>query len=291
MSLISVIIPCYNQGRFLSEAVLSVLEQEYTNWECIIINDGSTDNTRVVCEHWEAVDDRIQSLSKSNGGLSSARNAGIRLSKGRYLQFLDADDLLEPTKFLKQIQALQGQAVNTVAICDHFPFDNQTGQFMPRMYKQPFLSITDFKKEIVSEWEFRRSIPPHNPLVPRNLVIKNGISFNESLQTHEDWAFWCQVFYNASAICYQHEKLVRFRMHASSMSNNKKLMAEGFLAATFIMENFYHNKGAKDLVSAVRKIRKEIKNNLFAHTALHNVYAEMWQRIKSILGPSAETQS
>jgi len=97
-NLVSIIIPCYNQANYLTYSLASVLEQTYTNWECIIVNDGATDNTKEVAKEWCAKDNRFVYVEKQNGGLSSARNAGINVAKGDYIQFLDADDILVTNK-------------------------------------------------------------------------------------------------------------------------------------------------------------------------------------------------
>lgn len=280
MPFVSVIVPCYNQGKFLAETLDSVLRQTHLDWECIVVNDGSTDQTEEVALAWSKRDSRFRYAYKENGGLSSARNAGLALAQGDFLQFLDADDLAAPSKFSRQLKDLEEKPEGTIAISDHFPFDHQTKAFAPRMYISPFLNERDFKKEIITEWEFRRSIPPHSPLVLRKLVTANRLSFSESLPTHEDWAFWCQLFYHAEGICYQKEQLAKFRMHNTSMSNNKELMAQGFLAATFVLETFYNRLGEPDYIRCVRKMRKEVKNNLFAHHPLYNYYAEMKKRMK-----------
>ena len=90
--LISIIVPCYNQARYLDECLQSVLEQTYQNWECIIVNDGSPDSTEAVALKWTAQDPRFRYVLKKNGGLSSARNAGIEVAGGQWILPLDADD-------------------------------------------------------------------------------------------------------------------------------------------------------------------------------------------------------
>ncbi len=95
---VSVIIPCYNQAFFLKEAVASVLAQTYTNWECIIINDGSTDNTEEVTKELIKDDGRFIYKKQINKGLPGARNAGLELCTGEFIQLLDADDALHPQK-------------------------------------------------------------------------------------------------------------------------------------------------------------------------------------------------
>jgi len=100
-NLVSVIVPCYNYAHFLGEALDSVLAQTYSNWECIIINDGSPDNTEEVALDYCAKDRRFKYFYKKNGGHSSARNYGIKQSNGKYIMPLDADDILDP-KYLKE---------------------------------------------------------------------------------------------------------------------------------------------------------------------------------------------
>ncbi len=92
--LISVIVPCYNQAQYLDECLQSVLDQTFQDWECIIVNDGSPDHTEEVAKKWVEKDSRFKYLDKENGGLSSARNAGIAEAKGEWILPLDADDYI-----------------------------------------------------------------------------------------------------------------------------------------------------------------------------------------------------
>ena len=89
---ISIIVPCYNQVQYLDECLQSVLDQTYTNWECLIIDDGSPDNTEDLAKIWVEKDERFHYFKKENGGVSSARNFGIEKSTGIYILPLDGDD-------------------------------------------------------------------------------------------------------------------------------------------------------------------------------------------------------
>jgi len=104
--IVSIIVPCYNQAQYLSEALQSVSDQTYANWECIIVNDGSPDNTDQVAGAWLAKDSRFLYVDKENGGLSSARNWGIKNASGEFILTLDADDKYECTFVEKAIQVL-----------------------------------------------------------------------------------------------------------------------------------------------------------------------------------------
>ena len=89
---ITIVIPCFNQAKYLPEAIESVMKQSFENWQCIIVNDGSTDNTEEVALSWSKQDNRIQYLKQENRGVSAARNTGISSAVGEFILPLDADD-------------------------------------------------------------------------------------------------------------------------------------------------------------------------------------------------------
>lgn len=105
--MISVVIPLYNKEKAVRATLESVRAQSYTDWECIVVDDGSTDNSREVVEQFKILDFRFKILSQKNGGVSSARNRGIREAKGEYIALLDGDDLWEPTFLKEQVKLIQ----------------------------------------------------------------------------------------------------------------------------------------------------------------------------------------
>ena len=115
--LVSIIVPCYNQAHFLEEALQSVLNQTYSTWECIIVNDGSPDDTKVEASKWCDKDNRFRYLDKSNGGLSSARNAGIAICKGEYILPLDADDMIHESFLSTLVPELNNDDSLAIASC------------------------------------------------------------------------------------------------------------------------------------------------------------------------------
>ena len=118
---VSIIVNCYNQGHYLARSVNSVLTQTFTDLECIIVDDGSTDNTRQVAEELMAADRRVRYCYKENGGLPAARNFGVAAAQGEWIQCLDADDWIDPDKIrwqLDLVKSLNNQ-INTVLYCDY----------------------------------------------------------------------------------------------------------------------------------------------------------------------------
>lgn len=114
---VSIVVPCYNQAHFLKDSLQSVLNQTYTKWECIIVNDGSPDDTEVISQKWCALDSRFKYIKKENGGLSSARNAGIAISKGEYILPLDADDILREDYLTLLVPELQQNPSLAIVSC------------------------------------------------------------------------------------------------------------------------------------------------------------------------------
>lgn len=114
---ISIIVPCYNQAEYLPETLQTVLEQNYADWECIIVNDGSPDNTEEVALAWSEKDARFRYLRKENGGLSDARNYGIKHSVGKYILPLDSDDKISKDYTLEAIDVLEKDSSVKLVFC------------------------------------------------------------------------------------------------------------------------------------------------------------------------------
>lgn len=228
---ISVIIPCYNQGSFIDEAVDSVLDQTFKDFEIIIINDGSTDGPTI---------SKLKNYNKpfckvihtENRGLSAARNEGIREAKGKYLQFLDADDVLKKEKFELQISVLESAPDNSLSYCDYFPStESDLESECPKRYLTPVFKTDNFLKEVILDWQIKISIPCHCFLFNSKIFRENNIFFDETLPNHEDWACWVNVFSLNPGVYYIEEKLATYRIREGSMSRNAIEMKEGFLKA------------------------------------------------------------
>src|SRR5258706_13270823 len=102
MPTVSIIIPCFNQGRYLGQAIESCLRQTYQDFEIIVVDDGSTDNTAAAAASYS----QVKYIYQANAGPGSARNTGVRYASGKYIQFLDADDVFLPTKFQRCVEIL-----------------------------------------------------------------------------------------------------------------------------------------------------------------------------------------
>lgn len=200
---ISVIIPCYNQAEFLKEAVQSVLQQSYTNWECIIINDGSSDETEKISKKLLAKDPRIKYLFQENTGLSGARNTGIRLSEGKYILPLDADDKIGSDYLREAIYILESRSDVKIVYCEAEKFGKETGLWkLPEFNPTTFL----FNNSIFCTAMYRRR--DYDNTAGYNSNMKHGL---------EDWDLWLSLLETGGTV-YKIPKIhFYYRIRENSM--------------------------------------------------------------------------
>lgn len=257
MDLVSIIVPCYNQGKYLAEALQSVLEQTYSFWECIIVNDGSTDETETVAKAWCVKDSRFIYLYKENGGLSSARNAGLAKAKGAYIQFLDSDDSIHCQKLAIQVDLLLKGA--EIAISDYVKCEPLYLTPNNLLRVSPFLTGSSYYIELIKDWETRISIPCHCILFKSSLLFKDEVlMFDESLPNHEDWVFWVQLFFRLKRVAITKITLASYRVHNNSMSQDDQKMLNGFLLACEVLYTYFKSLDNEHAIQALRYKKQEI---------------------------------
>jgi glycosyltransferase involved in cell wall biosynthesis len=225
LPLISVIITCYNIRGYVTDAFRSVCAQSHHCLEIIIVDDGSTDDTRsLVAEFLQ--DERVKYLFKENGGPSSARNFGIAQAQGEYLAFLDGDDLWEPEKLAHQVAVLQKNPGVGMVFCDFSTFDAQ-GTLAARKNASLYRDLQPVHYDyLVSRSNF---IYPSTVMVRRIVFLSCG-AFDEALRGPEDYDMWLRIV-REFVVIGMHEALVRIRQHPSNLSKNIKAMIANETAA------------------------------------------------------------
>jgi glycosyltransferase involved in cell wall biosynthesis len=255
---ISIIIPCYNQALFLNETCISVINQTYINWEALIINDGSTDNTEIVALEICKKDSRFKYFHKSNGGLSSARNLGIENATGEFIQFLDSDDLIEPSKFEESL------ATNSDLTITNFEMLKDGKR------RKPFCTIDGEKinfETILLNWDVKYSIPIHCGLFKASIVKK--IKFNEELKAKEDWCFWLDFLNFTEEISFINYPLAIYRLHNSNMCKDQKHMLENTKKVYSII---YHKIDEKYRNLYFDRINNELSHEKYKYEYILNKY-------------------
>jgi len=229
---ISVIVPCFNQAEYLKDSIGSILAQTFEDWECIIINDGSTDNTEEIALAYCSKDNRFVYVKKENGGPSSSKNLGIRQSKGNYIQFLDADDVIDKNKFEKQLALLKNTSNIALSYCDYFTSkDSDLSEECPERYVNPKFNSKNYLLELIRNWELNLSIPCHCYLFKSSIFKENNIFFDEKLMNHEDWDCWMSIFSLNPKVYFIDQILATYRIRQNSACYDTDLMYNGYLSA------------------------------------------------------------
>jgi glycosyltransferase involved in cell wall biosynthesis len=220
--LVSIIIPAYNAGDFISETINSVLNQEHKNFELLIVNDGSTDNTEEVIERF-LVDKRIKYISQENRGCSAAKSLGMQRANGEFIQYLDADDLLSSDKIKEQVEALDNHRGN-IAVCRTKAFFDSIKDADSQEIDSDFLySTTDTMQFILNLYGLNGKngmIQPNAFLISKELSEKIG-PWNTSISPSpdEDGEYFCRAILAAEAVCFTKSGINYYRKRRNSANN------------------------------------------------------------------------
>ncbi|WP_114937662.1 glycosyltransferase family 2 protein [Mucilaginibacter endophyticus] len=271
MELISILMPAYNAGKYIEASILSVLKQSYTDWELIIINDGSTDNTKEIVERYSKEDSRIKLINQVNQKMAAARNNGIKNSKGAWIAFLDSDDLWEPEKLSLQIQASKEYPTAGVIYSDGFIF-NDHEQFNNLM---PYPTFTGrlLSHDIMYQMQYQQNyIPVLSVIVKRSLVDTIGPQNEERVFSGcEDWDYWLRIARVGADFYGLPQKLFYYRRHETNVSKNSVNMLLAQLAVfTKNYEPGLINSG--DLSNALKKVFFPLINNLIKLRRFDDAY-------------------
>ena len=185
-TLVSLIIPCYNQSKFLDECLQSVLDQTFQDWECIIVNDGSNDDTESISKKWVDKDERFLYIYQDNGGLSRARNKGISRAKGEFILPLDADDKIANRYVELAVAQFQSDTSLKVVYCKAEKFGSVTG-----IWNLPVFSLSNLSKDnmIFCSALFKKT----------DWAAVGGYDVN-MIYGWEDWEFWIAILKNGGNV-------------------------------------------------------------------------------------------
>ena len=214
--MISIIIPVYNSARFLDQCILSVVEQSYKDWECILVDDGSTDDSRAICEKWAERDDRLLAYHQKNQGVSAARNHGIENSRGDYICFLDADDSLD-SSFLETMISRADKADLIVSGQLRITEDGGVitsepkGTFLFDLSKENTGLFLDLERKFLL-------FAPHEKLYKSSIIQAHGIRFPEKCSYGEDLIFNFKYLGHVKAISTIAIAKYHYRVHDGTLS-------------------------------------------------------------------------
>ena len=243
--LISVIVPIYNVDDYLERCITSIIQQSYTNLEIILVNDGSPDNSEIICKKYAEKDSRIKYIKQQNKGLSGARNTGIKNSTGNYLIFIDSDDYVNKN-FVKDLYLAIMKTKADVGVCYYkYVYDQEedidvieNGDITVYNNTYKFNNLYNFLRDYtVVAWN-----KIYSKKIFKNIKYPVG-------KIHEDQYIICDVLDNANSVAYINEELYYYLQRDNSITGQYKLNRIDILDALKNKMKYFNNKGMKKYYS------------------------------------------
>ncbi len=250
MPCLSIVVPVYNTEKYLERCVSSIISQVFSDWELILVDDGSTDGSLNLCDGYAKQDSRIRVIHKENGGLSSARNAGLAVATGKYIGFIDSDDSVKKNMYSRMIGIIEKYDTDFV-MSDY--------QRIPRNGK-PFLKTLNIREGLYTKEDIRRDIYPslimggnidHGPLLSvwhcvynAEFLRSNNILFDEMVLWSEDNLFSAVVGYHADSFYYlKGEDLYNYYQNEGTITTSYRKGAWNVYShMNKVMQEFFEKK-------------------------------------------------
>lgn len=258
MSLISIIVPIYNVEKYLERCLNSIRNQTYSVLEIILVNDGSPDESYKIMDKHALEDERIKIITKENGGLSSARNAGIKAATGDYIAFIDSDDWIEDNMFEKLHHSIQINQ-SDISVCDvRTEYEDGTLKaYLLQGKGYPDCIDTSVHKDAFMAFDCFAC----NKLFKRDLFTKYNIEFPQGL-LYEDIGTFPRLFFRSDKISIVREHLYHYIVRGGAITQMFNLKGLDYLKVTDLVVN-----------DPILTDKKEYKKYLDAFKIMHNFYS------------------
>lgn len=223
--LVSIIIPCHNYGHLIAETLNCLLFQTYTNWEAIIIDDGSKDDTASKVASYSKADNRFRYFYQESKGVSFARNYGLSLVEGEYVQFLDADDLLTEEKIAIQVEYMENneECALSYSFAKYFKTDKPNELYLNYNLKnEEWMPKASGNFNEILHIFIDTVMPINCPIIKSSFLKENSILFDTTYIMYEDWDFWLKCLYKGANFKFIDDPkcLTLIRVHNSSRTNS-----------------------------------------------------------------------
>lgn len=255
--MISVIVPIYNTEKYLHRCIDSILAQTFTDFELLLINDGSKDNSGAICDEYAAKDPRIHVFHKENGGVSSARNVGLDNAKGDYIMFVDSDDYMFPQMCEQMIATIESKKADLV-VCG----TTETGGGYWRPVADNDYTLTQLKENFVELLHTELLSPPWNKIFKRTIIgeqrFQEDITFGEDLIFNLEYIDKCNKVSFIKASPFFHEKENADSLVVKFNRNRLTDIEKVWTAITHFVPSkpSLYNKYYRDIVVYVRQLLK-----------------------------------
>ena len=294
MPLISVIVPVYKVEPYLKECVDSILNQTFTDFELILVDDGSPDNCPQICDEYARKDKRVIVIHKENGGVSSARNAGLDYvfahSDSQYISFVDSDDILRCDTFNRTVNILSSD--NSDIVRFSLSFIKEDDEWCP-VYE---FSNSKIRFNSSSEVEFyiQNIIMPGKigfmcgmSMFKKNIIKNNNIRFLDSVRMGEDWHFLVKYFYYVKSVSFCDDTLYYYRRRSGSatkISDNISFLNDMVVVSKDLIECFSQSSNDALLILIHYYL---ITNELFKFCYINAFQLKLVRKAFNLIGDKA----
>lgn len=266
----SIIIPAYNRADLLPDTIKSIQDQTFSDWECIVVDDESKDETKEVIEKLISQDRRINYIFQQNAERSAARNNGARNSKGRYLLFLDSDDSYEPSHLNKLHDFIKQKDFPVALFFTHVCYKTDDGLIKPEI---PFM---DKGKEF--EYILLNPITPSRVCLHRDIF--NEFSFDEEIVIVEDLVLWVSIA-TKFPVFQVPEYTLYYRIHGG---NSVDLSRDSYSSRLKGLKKLFRHPKYKTVSEKIpRKIKKHLLAECYFNIARHSEYVHNFKRMNAML--------
>lgn len=272
---ISIVVPVFNVEKFLKKCIESIISQSFSNFEVLLVNDGSTDGSLDICLQYTKIDDRVKVINKKNGGLSDARNAGIKYATGKYICFIDSDDFIEK-EYLQKLYKNIVKYNSDVSMCEYFITDENGQKIQIEKFNNEKLKYISGKKLIESIYSRNPtiSIVAWNKLYKRKLFA--NITYSKG-RLYEDQFIAVPLFWSVKKVSLIDAPLYNYVQRKGSIMNSKINKKKIFDTVAYKKQRiyFFKNKDKELYFQSIEdyknwiieiiskyKISKDIKQNL-----------------------------
>jgi glycosyltransferase involved in cell wall biosynthesis len=287
---VSVIIPTFNYGHFIEDSLTSLLNQTFRYWECIIVDNGSTDNSAEIIKQFIARDTRIKYVFIEHTTTSKARNTGIKSALGKYIQFLDSDDMLSPSKLQCHFEELESNPATDLVYSNALYFDDTDVQKQHLRKTRNEGGKDDQIHFSGSSWELMPIMNKRNvwticsPMFRKSILVQSGM-FNNHLNWVEDWEFYFRILAQNIQIKYVENDEVGslVRVHKRSLSHkNLNMYSQSIMARKFVKETI--NRAAeKGYIKADDLLSNNSKQIIFLYKLKFNHLISEKQNTKALI--------
>lgn len=245
---VTIIIPTYNRAHLIEETLDSILAQTYKNWECLVVDDGSTDNTQTVVDNYIKLDSRFQFHSRPSNRLkggNAARNYGYELSQGEFINWFDSDDIMSHIKIEEQVSRLIKNNLD-FSVCQTLVFENNVQNILG-LRSSKINSFQPFQDYLEGNIVWLTQAP----LWRKSFLQNFNYLFDEELLVSQEWEFFCRILFDNNKFDVIKKPLVFSRKHLETKSyGNQKIKDEQYIKAREKVYSFIKNQNpSKDSIT------------------------------------------